>query len=136
MLPGADVEQGDVVPAVPARAAQGDELLVLHYQAHLSLHCHHVVMVSSCHDSVIIMTCSLSQCRNVPRTPDTILGTRIGGNFGSTTGFLRRVKSADRKTAAVHLEGLLAGVPGGHVVVPHPHKPVSVPVPEHTRQNM
>ena len=95
MSPGADVEQGDVVPAVPARAAQGDELLVLHYQAHLSLHCHHGVMVSSCHDSVIIMACSLSQCRNVPRTPDTILGTGIGGNFGSTTGCLRRVKSVD-----------------------------------------
>ena len=82
VLPGADVEQGDVVPAVPARAAQGDKLLVLHYQAHLSLHCHHGVMVSSCHDSVIIMACSLSQCRNVPRTPDIILGTGIGGNFG------------------------------------------------------
>ena len=33
--PGPDVEQGDVVPPVPAGAAQRDELLVSDYQADL-----------------------------------------------------------------------------------------------------
>ena len=108
--PGPDVEQGDVVPPVPAGAAQRDELLVSDYQADLERE-RQPLGHSDNSTLGLVQLGKLHSCSSQP-----------SGGPGIQ-------QSADIKTRETHLECLLAGVSASHEVVADPDKPVAVPVP-------